>query len=352
MSIERRGERYLARVYVSGQRRSKTFDAQRDAKRWIAQQTLERGTRTAETCASFAERWPEDYGTRKRESTRSGYGFALRPFVREFDKRRLSDIDRVTARAFALKHRRAAMVARAMYTDALNDGLVSTNPFANLRLEQSRGRRDLEVISEEKLHELADAALNVHGPEYGPHFRALIIFAAYTGLRLGELLALTWDDIDLSKQEVRVKASLSKQGTLTAPKNGKSRTVILPSPAGDALLTFPRHTDQSRVWLSKRFKSINSATSFFAIWNPVRAAAGASGMQFHELRHHCATWFLEQGASHADVAVQLGHTDGGALVMSVYGHPSEDAARERLKGLGRQAPVIAIAPPLAQEGNR
>ena len=54
-------------------------------------------------------------------------------------------------------------------------------------------------------------------------------------------------------------------------------------------------------------------------------------MDFYELRHFCATHLLELGVSHADVAIQLGHTDGGALVMSTYGHPSEDLARERLK---------------------
>jgi integrase len=41
-------------------------------------------------------------------------------------------------------------------------------------------------------------------------------------------------------------------------------------------------------------------------------------MHFYELRHFCATHLLELGVSHADVAVQLGHTDGGALVMSTY----------------------------------
>ena len=46
-------------------------------------------------------------------------------------------------------------------------------------------------------------------------------------------------------------------------------------------------------------------------------------MAFYELRHFCATHLLELGVSHADVAVQLGHTDGGALVMSTYGHPSD-----------------------------
>lgn len=54
-------------------------------------------------------------------------------------------------------------------------------------------------------------------------------------------------------------------------------------------------------------------------------------MDFYDLRHFCATHLLGLGASHADVAVQLGHTDGGALVMSTYGHPSEDLARLRLK---------------------
>jgi len=54
-------------------------------------------------------------------------------------------------------------------------------------------------------------------------------------------------------------------------------------------------------------------------------------MDFYELRHFCATELLRLGVSHADVAVQLGHRDGGALVMSTYGHPSDDAARERLR---------------------
>ncbi len=54
-------------------------------------------------------------------------------------------------------------------------------------------------------------------------------------------------------------------------------------------------------------------------------------MDFYELPHFRATHLLELGVSHADVAVQPGHTDGGALVISTYGQPSEDAARERLK---------------------
>jgi integrase len=61
-----------------------------------------------------------------------------------------------------------------------------------------------------------------------------------------------------------------------------------------------------------------------------RLEAGLPNVRFHDLRHFCATQLLELGLSHFDVSVQLGHEDGGALVMSRYGHPSKEAARQRL----------------------
>ena len=48
---------------------------------------------------------------------------------------------------------------------------------------------------------------------------------------------------------------------------------------------------------------------------------GGRDLDLYKLRHDAATMLLERGVSPADVAVQLGHTDGGALVMARYGHP-------------------------------
>ena len=59
-------------------------------------------------------------------------------------------------------------------------------------------------------------------------------------------------------------------------------------------------------------------------------------MHWHELRHFAATWLLELGLSPADVAVQMGHRDGGQLVMEVYGHPSERLARDRIRAITGQ----------------
>jgi integrase len=73
----------------------------------------------------------------------------------------------------------------------------------------------------------------------------------------------------------------------------------------------------------------NATWSYY--WHQIRAAAGRPGMDFYELRHYCATRLLEAGLDYPDVAVQLGHTDGGDLVRKVYGHPSQRKALDRVR---------------------
>ena len=83
--------------------------------------------------------------------------------------------------------------------------------------------------------------------------------------------------------------------------------------------------------------------------SPLRLAGRESGggapeIRWHDLRHFTATQLLEMGLSHFDVSVQLGHEDGGALVMARYGHPSTDRARERLlapRSASRAPKVVA-----------
>ena len=63
---------------------------------------------------------------------------------------------------------------------------------------------------------------------------------------------------------------------------------------------------------------------------PLRMLANRPHMDFYELHHAAATMLPERGATPWDVAHQLGHTDGGQLVMELYGHPAEAGARSRL----------------------
>ena len=170
-------------------------------------------------------------------------------------------------------------------------------------------RRDLEVISEARFYELADSSLTSCGP-YGPTFRAVILFSAYVGLRPAELFMLKWTDVDFAKCEVRIRTSLGSTGEVTLPKNGSARTVILPPPAAEALRSMPRRAGSPWVFTTPSGRRF-SKTSHYYWWRAVKVAFGAPEMDYYELRHFCATLLLELGVNHADVAVQLGHTDGG-----------------------------------------
>ncbi len=81
-------------------------------------------------------------------------------------------------------------------------------------------------------------------------------------------------------------------------------------------------------------------------WHPVRCRFGQPSMDFYELRHFSASWlFNDLELPAQDVAHQLGHTDGGALVQRLYGHPSERLARQRIKrAVGGSGPRIIDLP--------
>lgn len=305
-----------------------TFATRREAKEKEREALRSSGARGSEMCGDFARRWLADY-PRKAAASRRTYRYALQRFQEDFARVRLRDLDKPTARQWALKQPQSNVrTVRAMFTDAINDGLhPGPNPFSNLRLEQPRGRQNLTALTESEVVQLADCALDCLG-SFGSTFRAMIVFAAYVGLRPGELYAL--ERRDVGKDEVLIRQNLDGTGRIKVPKNGKARTVILPPPAREALVDVPARLDVSWLFVTPRGHRFSKG-SHLHYWRLVRTAFGRPTMHFYELRHFCATHLLELGVSHADVAVQLGHTDGGALVMSTYGHPSEQAARERLK---------------------
>ena len=349
MSITRRPRHdgtvgYLVRVSIAGRRLpAETFDTYREARRYEAELIAKRRrATTAETCDSFADRWTEDFpivksgptrGMRKSERTNAANEARLKPFVAEFRGVRLADVARPQAVAFAARHPRAAAVARGMLQDAVDVGLIETNPFSKLNIAENPGRRDHEPLTVEELHRLADLALAVHGPEYGPVMRAMILFTGYVGPRLEEGCAVEWPWIDFDGSEV----------TLKVAKFDKPRTVLLLKKAADALRSMPRRTDpDQRVFRAKRGGPINGRTSHYAIWNPIRAAFWATlseqrrraivDLDWHSLRHFCGWYFyVELGFSDELTADQLGHADA-KLIRDLYGHGRSDALQRLKRG--------------------
>lgn len=155
---------------------------------------------------------------------------------------KLTEVDRPTARRWALKNQPNLPAVRAMFGDAMRDGLIDVNPFAELRLTGSKGRKDIVALTEAELEAMAGLALDDRmepGPDYGREYRAMVMFAGYVGLRPGELFALRRDDVE--GQLCRIERSLSRTGEIGPTKTGKALIVTVPPLAQDALLQVPPH---------------------------------------------------------------------------------------------------------------
>jgi len=335
MAIVKRGDRYGVRIWDATTQRHRwlgTFERLQDAKRAEADAISRPGAWGAMTVEQWAREWQDVYA-RGAVSTRRTYRYACKQIVDAIGEHKLSEITRPEAKKLANQwSRNTTRVARTMWADALRDGLCQHNPFTNLRLETPKGRKDITALTEPEIEQLAELAREQHG-DYGEEAAALILFAAYSGVRPGELAALRWCDLDIANRRATISRALDGQGGVKTPKNGRPRRIVLPPQALRALSRLPRPLDEDEpVFHTARGKRLTKGTLAY-LWRPIAAAWRANGgrdLDLHELRHACATLLLERGLAPADVAVQLGHTDGGRLVMTLYGHPDEDRARDRL----------------------
>lgn len=291
-----------------------------------------RERRSEETCASFAGRWLEEW-PRPSASTRRNYADAIKRFVEEFGPTRLGEVERLSARTWALTvPRGVSRVASIMYTDAINVGLVEANPFRDLRLPAARTEGKVLAPTLEEYRALL-AACSVLGG-YAQEFRALLTFTAWTGLRSGEVQALAWDDI--AENELTVRRSRQRDGTLTLPKNGHIRTIGF-LPQARVLDQVPARPDEF-VFHSPKGGELRNGSLFYA-WKEVRSTSGIPlartdkgqrNIRFHDLRHFFAYRLKEAGLDPQTISLQMGHRDGGTLVIERYGMGGQEAANEKL----------------------
>ena len=151
-------------------------------------------------------------------------------------------------------------------------------------------------------------------------------------MRPGELCALRRSDVDLKGLEVVVQRTLDGTGREKAPKNGLARRVILPHRCRGNRARPGAHRLALSVSHGPRAEADEGHAGLLLAQHP-RWVGGSRRrpIDLYELRHACATMLVERGLNVGDVAFQLGHQDGGRLVMTLYGHPGEDAIRDRLK---------------------
>lgn len=151
------------------------------------------------------------------------------------------------------------------------------------------------------------------------HLAAVVTVALETGLRKGELLALTWDRVDQSRGVVRLEVT----------KSGRRREVPMRQIVYNVLSNLPEPHD-GRVWPSGDIRS--------AFETAVKAAK-IDDFHFHDARHHFASWFVMRGGSLQALKEILGHV---TLNMTMrYAHLAPEHLRSEVVKTERPAPSVA-----------
>ena len=153
-------------------------------------------------------------------------------------------------------------------------------------------------------------------------------------MRIGELLALRWTDVDLEQGVMRVSRTLSRAKggpRFTTPKNGKGRPVTLTREAVEALRSHRKGQNEVRlklgtlwadnglIFASETGKPLTRDFVDRRSFKPLLKRAGLPKKRLHDLRHTCATLLLSQGVHPTLVQKLLGHASV-VMTLNRYSH--------------------------------
>jgi integrase len=141
---------------------------------------------------------------------------------------------------------------------------------------------------------------------------ALVKFALFSGLRKGEILCLTWDDVNFEQGMI----------TLREPKGGRSQTI----PISPQALGVLKSLEKTSPYVFPGRGGIQK-TDFRKPWDKIRSAAGLpENFRFHGLRHHFASTLVSNGVDLLVVQKLLTHKD--AKTTQRYAHLAPGALKE------------------------
>lgn len=222
--------------------------------------------------------------------------------------------------------------------------------LAELEREEAKERAAFETKEQRQVAWKADKG---RGAIRGLHSMSNIIgvrIGLVTGMRLGEVMGLTWGAVDLTSGCLHVRQSLTQHGEIKPPKTAAGRRTIWLDRATVAhLAEWKRFQTAQLRKIGKVAKDkplpgsvpvvcsdiggYTNLNNYGAWWRSWRESHGFSGLKFHELRHTQATQLLANGVDVKTVQTRLGHTDP-ALTLKWYAHSVEENDRQAAALIG------------------
>lgn len=222
---------------------------------------------------------------------------------------------------------------RAVMGVGVEWGIIAGNPVLKARRPKQE-KKLVDVLTPGQVGKLA-AKAKLHRDA------AMIVVAAFTGTRWGEVAALKWSDV--RDDHIRLERAIdSDTGDIGSLKSHAQRSVPMFSVVREALEQWRSDPDWDGrfagvewVFPSARGTHLSHGSWADRYWRPTRKAAGFPTLRFHDLRHTFASLVIAEGATPLQVKHWLGHSTVN-ITFDLYGHLLErnaEAVAERIDAL-------------------
>ena len=221
---------------------------------------------------------------------------------------------------------------KAAMRNAVEEGIIRKNPCQKIRMENTE-RTEQRVMSCEELKTLREAAQT---PELFP-----VLFGLYMGMRLGEVCALKWTDIDWKQQKIYIRRTVQriaqterKNGLKTVIAIGTPKTYkscrVLPVPAFILSLLKDLAENSCSEYVFGSGARPAQPRTVQRRFRKLADQLHLTGVHFHTLRHTFATCMLELGVDVKTVSILLGHSTT-QTTLDVYAHSNFEWQRKALE---------------------
>jgi len=297
--------------------------------------------------SDWADAWTATTVDLRPSSRVRDLGYLQRYLLPHFGAAALGDIDHMAVRTFVSELSgtglapstvtKAAQLLAKLMRSAVQAGLLPVSPCDGVKLPRIE-RTEMRFLTTTEVDALA-AAMDVR-------YRAVVLLAAYGGLRAGELFGLRAKRVDVLHRRVSIAETIVDVGGhlhFGPPKTRAGHRIVpLPrvaaEPLGEHLATFARKPEDL-VFTAPEGGPVALNVWRRRFWVPALEAAGLGHLRPHDLRHTAVALWIAAGAHPKEVAVRAGHTSV-SFTLDRYGHlfpGSEEVLNDSLDSLVQTA---------------